>query len=546
MATAVGCRSQCGANSVSATFVARRLVTHLLGCHVTDVVLAPGSRSGPLARAFAAADAQGLLRLHVRIDEREAAFLALGMGKVTGRWTPVVTTSGTAAANLHPAMLEALHSGVRLLAVTADRPSRLRGTGANQTTVQPGIFPGIPTVDEVEQLDVAASCPQHLNLELDEPLTEAVEWQFEPGSDAAPTSHLDEVLPVRPGPRTVVIAGDRPPRQISAGGAPTGLCARQVAEAGNWPLIAEPSSGSRTGLALTSGRLLLGRPDLVERVERVVSFGHSTLGRSTTALLSRDLEIVHVGDQSTFPVPAGPRVDFGAGVEVAGDDDPAWLAEWRAADAATTSAIQDVLAHAGPEADPLRVAAGVWAAVPPEGLLVVGSSNPIRDLDLVAAPFPVGERRKVIANRGLAGIDGVLSTAIGAALARRSSAAFAYVGDLTFLHGSNGLLIGPGEPRPDLTIVVANDDGGSIFAALEQGAPEFADSFERVFATPTGADIGGLCSAMGVLHERVDVAGLPDALSKGAEGIRVVEVPVPRDTRRQLSAAVAAVVQSVQ
>lgn len=513
---------------MSATSTARRLVMHLLGCHVTDVVIAPGSRSGPLARAFAAADAQGLLRLHVRIDEREAAFLALGMARVTKRWTPVVTTSGTAVANLHPAMLEALHSGVPLMAITADRPARLRGTGANQTTAQPGIFPGIPSVERVEQAGFAAVGPEHLNLELDEPLTQAVDWDFPVNGSLDRGEVPAPRLTLSPGPRTVVIAGDRSSRR-----------ARQIAEAGNWPLIAEPSSGSRTGPALASGRLLLGRPDLVERVERVVSFGHSTLGRSTTALLSGDLEVVHVGDQSTFPVRAGSQVSFIDEVEVAEPDDPSWLAEWQAADAAITTAVRALLQTAGPEADPLRVAAAVWDAVPPEGLLTVGSSNPIRDLDIVADPFPVGERRKVIANRGLAGIDGVLSTAIGAALARRSSTALAYVGDLTFLHGSNGLLIGPGEPRPDLTIVVANDDGGSIFAALEQGAPEFADSFERVFATPTGANIGGLCAAFGIVHVRVDAAALPDVLAKPVSGIRVVEVPIPRETRRVLAAALA-------
>ena len=193
------------------------------------------------------------------------------------------------------------------------------------------------------------------------------------------------------------------------------------------------------------------------------------------------------------------------------------------------------------QVSPLRVAAAVWAAVPPEGLLVVGPSNPIRDLDVVAQPFPVGKRRKVVSNRGLSGIDGVLSTAVGAALGRRSSAALAYVGDLTFLHGSNGLLIGPDEPRPDLTIVVVNDDGGSIFSVLEQGAPEYADSFERVFGTPTGANIGALCAGFGIGHERVDVAALPETLAKTSSGIRVVEVPVPRNARRELSAAISGV-----
>jgi 2-succinyl-5-enolpyruvyl-6-hydroxy-3-cyclohexene-1-carboxylate synthase len=418
---------------------------------------------------------------------------------------------------------------VPLLAITADRPAMLRGTGANQTTVQPGIFPGIPTIERVNQLwPIRVALPTHLNLELDEPLTEAVDWDFPVAGALSRLVEPDEALLLPPGPRTVVIAGDRSSRR-----------ARQVAEAGNWPLIAEPSSGSRTGPALTSGRLLLGRPDLADRVERVISFGHSTIGRSTVALLSRDIEIVHVGDQSTFPVATGPRVSFVDEVDVADADDPTWLEEWRSADAAVTAAVASAIESAGPEADPLRAAASVWAAVPADGLLVVGSSNPIRDLDLVAPPFPVGQRRKVISNRGLAGIDGVLSTAIGAALARQSSTALAYVGDLTFLHGSNGLLIGPGEPRPDLTVVVANDDGGSIFAALEQGAPEFADSFERVFATPTGANIGELCAAFGIAHERVEAAALPNALAKAVSGIRVVEVPVPRDARRKLSSAIA-------
>jgi len=518
---------------VSASAVALELVNRLVALGTTDIVVAPGSRSGPLARAIAAADAQGLLRLHVRIDEREAGFLALGMAKVTGRVTPVVTTSGTAVANLHPALLEALHANAPLLAVTADRPARLRGTGANQTTAQPGIFPGVAFVEAIDQLPAAG--PAHLNVELDEPLTEAVEWEFDPRLQAVPAETPRRSVELPSGPRTVVIAGDRSSRR-----------ARQVAEAGNWPLIAEPSSGSRTGPALTSGRLLLGRSALADRVERVISFGHSTLGRATTALLSRDIEIVHVGDQSTFPIPAGPRVDFVDEVEVGSADDPTWLEEWQAADAVVSAAVAAEIDAAGDEADPLRVAAAVWAAVPPEGLLVVGASNPIRDLDLVASAFPVGERRKVVANRGLAGIDGTLSTAIGAALGRRSSSALAYVGDLTFLHGSNGLVIGPGEPRPDLTIVVANDDGGSIFAMLEQGAPEFADTFERVFATPTGANIGGLCAAFGIAHERADAATLPDVLAKSTSGIRVVEVPVPRDARRLLAARLAALVHDAQ
>ncbi|MDX6233598.1 MAG: 2-succinyl-5-enolpyruvyl-6-hydroxy-3-cyclohexene-carboxylate synthase, partial [Nocardioidaceae bacterium] len=232
---------------------------------------------------------------------------------------------------------------------------------------------------------------------------------------------------------------------------------------------------------------------------------------------------------------------FAEAVDHAGQDDPAWLAAWHEADGKATQAIDAELDGS----TPYDVARTINAAVPPEGLLFIGSSNPIRDLDLVARPYTVGERRLIIANRGLAGIDGVLSSAIGAALARTSSRSIAYVGDLTFLHGSNGLLIGPAEPRPDLTIVVANDDGGSIFSTLEQGAPEYAATFERVYATPTGADIAALCKGYGVSHRRVEPTDLAAALEEEVTGIRVIEVPVDRAGRRDLTARIGAAVRAV-
>lgn len=509
---------------MSATSTARALVRELVAADVHDAVLSPGSRSGPLAMALAAADEQGLIRLHVRLDEREAGFLALGLAKASHRLAPVITTSGTAVANLHPAMLEALHAGVPLLAVTADRPARLRGTGANQTTDQREIFPGVPFVDRV---DAILGGPAHLNLELDEPLIEAIEWDFTNTSSSEYSDSYDEVdsVDLPTGPRTVVVAGDDAKQP-----------ARILARDAGWPLLAEPSSGSRNGdEALIAYRLLLRHSPLAAQIERVVSFGHATLSRPVTQLLARnDIEIVHVGDQSTFPVPAGPNVRFVQMANAESREDSDWLKSWKTADAAATSAIDDVLDGS----TPYDVAKTVNAAVPPGGMLFIGSSNPIRDLDLVARPYTVGERRLLIANRGLAGIDGTLSTAIGAALSRPSSSAFAYVGDLTFLHGSNGLLIGPDEPRPDLTIIVASDDGGSIFSTLEQGAPEYAATFERVFATPTRAHIGGLCTAYGIPHRRLAPADLAAALGEQVAGIRVLEVPLDRSDRRDLTASI--------
>jgi 2-succinyl-5-enolpyruvyl-6-hydroxy-3-cyclohexene-1-carboxylate synthase len=339
-----------------------------------------------------------------------------------------------------------------------------------------------------------------------------------------------EPFRLEPGPLTVVVAGDdaRQP-------------ARVLARDARWPLLAEPSSGSRNGEALVSYRLLLAHSPLADRVERVVSLGHATLTRPVARLLARtDVPVVHVGTQATFPVPAGPGVTFVDAVETPAPDASTWLDDWRAADALATATVDGLTADTHYD-----VARAVNAAVPPGGLLFVGSSSPVRDLDLVARPYPVGEKRLVLANRGLAGIDGVLSSAIGAALGRPSTRALAYVGDLTFLHGSNGLLIAPGEPRPDLTIVVASDDGGSIFTTLEQGAPDYADAFERVFATPTGADIGLLCRGYGVPHRRVAVPDLAAALDEDVTGLRVLEVPIDRTTRRDLDATVGAAVRAV-
>jgi 2-succinyl-5-enolpyruvyl-6-hydroxy-3-cyclohexene-1-carboxylate synthase len=333
------------------------------------------------------------------------------------------------------------------------------------------------------------------------------------------------------GPRTVVVAGDD-----------AGPPARVLAEGANWPLLAEPTSGARTGThALRTYRLLLDSP-LADRIERVVVTGHPTLSRPVTRLISRsDLEVLSVPSAvtgvATDPgrvarrLPSMPVVD--------GHDDDGWLDEWRAADA-RLSARLDSLAADGPDALPLRVAAEVARAVPAGGMLVVGSSQPIRDLDLMARPYPAGERRLVLANRGLSGIDGTVSTAIGAALARPSPRSLAYLGDLTFLHDSTALVIGPDEPRPDLTVVVANDDGGAIFASLEQGAPAFAAAFERVFVTSHRTDLAALCAASGTPYRRAETTDqLGRMLAEPATGIRVVEVPVPRSRRRDLSARIA-------
>jgi 2-succinyl-5-enolpyruvyl-6-hydroxy-3-cyclohexene-1-carboxylate synthase len=534
----------------TSTDLARAVIGHLVENGVGEIVLAPGSRNAPLSfAAYDAADA-GLIRLHTRIDERSAGFLALGLTKV-GSSAAVICTSGTAVANLHPAMLEAAHAGVRLIAVTADRPSRLRGTGANQTTDQVGIFgPLIPTADisrtapDVAQALAGVSGaahqgpPLHLNLQLDDPLVPEDRWtadlpdapeqegrrgwrRFQNDGAAVAIPH---------GPRTVVVAGDD-----------AGPPARTLAERAQWPLLAEPSSGSRTGThAIRTYRLLLGSR-LADEVERVVVLGHPTLSRPISRLLARD--DVEVWSGPSYGVWTGrpygvdhpfDRLTVDEGVETD------WLDRWLDADARVSRDLDRLLA-AEPGLTPYDAAGAVAQALPREGLLVVGASNPIRDLDLMVPRYEVGGRRKVIANRGLSGIDGVVSTAVGAALGRRSDRSLALVGDVTFLHDSNGLVLGPDEPRPDLTIVVVNDDGGSIFATLEQGAEQYADRYDRLFGTPHGVDLASLCAATRTPHLKVTSRPeLEQALASPNGGIEVVEAVVRRDDRRALDARIRA------
>lgn len=518
---------------MNATETARAVVTALVRAGVTEVVVAPGSRNAPLSFAAYDAAAAGLVRLHTRIDERSAGFLALGLTK-NGNRAAVVCTSGTGVANLHPAVLEAAHAGVPLVVVTADRPTRLRGTNANQTTDQVGVFgPLVATQDAAGPLDLDQLTVVHVNVPLDDPLLPEDRWEPEiaPGDGSVRATAMP-MTRLEAGPRTVVVAGDD-----------SGPPARQLAQSGGWPLLAEPSSGSRTGPnALRTYRLLLDGP-LGERIERVVVCGHPTLSRPVSRLLARaDVRVIDtpsrgVWTERPFPVderlPAVPHVD--------GPDDPAWLEEWHAADASVSRQL-DALLAAEPDLTPHEVAGAAARALPVGGLLVVGASSPIRDLDLMVPRYEVGARRKVIANRGLSGIDGTISTAIGAALARPDSTrSFALMGDVTFLHDANGLVIGPGEPVPDLTIVVVNDDGGSIFTMLEQGDAAYDDRFEKLFGTPHGVDLAALCAATRTPHWKVgSLAELEQALASPNGGIEVVEVVVRRDNRRELDARIRA------
>ncbi len=558
-----------------AVALARVLVDELVRCGVTEAVLAPGSRSAPLAFALADADSTGRLRLHVRIDERSAGFLALGLAKASDAPVAVVTTSGTATANLHPAVLEASASGVPVVVLTADRPPELRATGASQTVDQVELYGdavrlfhevGVPTGRPEENAYVRALVcravaaalgtvssrpgPVHLNLAFREPLVPSATGpailpaELAGRSDGAPWTVLQPIDVPAPAAdawpaRCVVVVGDCDPME--------GAAAARLAAARGWPVIAEPSSGARNGPnALRLGHLMLGEQRWLEAhlPECVLVVGHPTLHRQVGALLRRpDVRVEVVAARGDWADPGRSAAAVLAGVPTEGSHHPAvdaqWLAAWRTADAAAATVVRDADDASGTLSG-ASVAAGLLAALPAGSLLVCGSSMPIRDLAM-AEPR---EGVTVLANRGAAGIDGTVSTAIGAALAWQSGGggpAFALLGDLTYLHDSGGLVLGPDEPRPDLAIVVVNNDGGAIFSLLEQGSPALAGSYERIFGTPHGVDFAALCGATGTPHTRVStVAELVVAATDPRGGLHVVEIRIARTGDRARAEAIRA------
>jgi 2-succinyl-5-enolpyruvyl-6-hydroxy-3-cyclohexene-1-carboxylate synthase len=536
------------------------LVDELVRCGVREAVLCPGSRSAPLAYALQEADREGRLRLHVRVDERSAGFLALGLAKLTRVPAVVVTTSGTAVANLHPAVLEAHHGQVPLLVLSADRPPELRGTGANQTTTQPGIFgPGLRWSGELGAPErrvgqvaswrstlcraVAASRgrpggvpgPAHLNVPLREPLvpTEGDAWPepLQGRPDGAPWVSVPagppgDAPPVDPEPRTLVVVGDLPePGQVEK--------ALAWARASGWPVVAEPFGAGAEG-AVPHGPLLLGVEAWLDQYcpDRVITVGRITLARPVARLLRREgvrVETVAASPEWVDPAHTVAAVHgLGTLQTPVPCGDAGWAQAWHDAGAALAKAVTD----AGlPWPSGLAVAHTLLSAAAPGAVLFVGSSNAVRDLDLSGDRG--GSGPAVTANRGLAGIDGCVSTSVGLALAG-AQPTYALLGDLTFLHDANGLLIGPHEPRPDLTVVVANDDGGGIFTLLEPGEPARAADFERVFGTPTGSDLRALCAAHQVAHEVVQTReALVAAVARPPRGLRVVEVPLDRAGHRE-------------
>ncbi|HWC41492.1 MAG TPA: 2-succinyl-5-enolpyruvyl-6-hydroxy-3-cyclohexene-1-carboxylic-acid synthase [Actinomycetota bacterium] len=560
------------------------LVDELARAGLTDACLAPGSRSAPLALALA--EHPGIT-VHVHLDERSAAFFALGAAKRSGRPVAVVCTSGTAAANFHPAVLEADQARTPLLVLTADRPPELRGTGANQATDQLKLYGpavrwfcevGVPGDDPgagrywrslasraVAEATGAPAGPVHLNLAFAEPLVPPV-LAGEPapgrpdrapwtaarpaGTAADPRDVAGLAEAVRANPDGLLVAGwgvDLDP------GVADGFAA-----ASGWPVLADPLSGARRGPAAVSaydGLVRAPRFAAAHRPGLVVRTGAAPTSKALTGWLDESVPQVLVD-------PAGGWLDPGRAASVRLTADPSallaavtaqlggprpgpprpWLGEWLDADRLAREAIDGLLDD---WAEPFegRVARDLVAWMPDGGTLVVGSSMPVRDVDAFAAPR---DGLRFVANRGLSGIDGFVATALGVAAAGTEPVA-ALCGDLTLLHDASSLLGAAGRPR-GAVLVVCDNDGGGIFSFLPQARLP-ADLFEPLFGTPHGLDLTALAAAARVPATVVEKAGglvpaLDAALAAG--GTRLVVVRGERAANlarhRAVTEAVAAVV----
>ena len=554
---------------------ARALVDELVAAGVDGVVVSPGSRSTPLTMAAARSDD---LRVFSQLDERSAAYFALGRARRTGSVTPLICTSGTAAANYHPAVMEASEGRVPLLALTADRPPELRDSGANQTADQEKLYGDAvrfykdlpepaPNDRALRSLRTTVSRavgtaegsdpgPVHLNVPFKKPLEptrvpDDVPADLDPVATAGRDGPYVDVTPGSPEPgdeelralanelaatdRGLIVAGPADPPGIDA------ESVTALSHATGFPVVADPLSGVRYG-GHTRVAPVIGAYDAYLSADVAGEAGSAPgwsdpevvlrLGASPTSKNLREYLAGAGADQYQVD-PAGRwrEAEFTATDLVVaepsrlcarlsrlgggGGGDPDWRAQWEEADRAAR-AIHDREPDALPdpsepvpfhEGDALRVVAD---ALPDPATLFVSNSMPVRDLDRFVGPTTASVT--ALGNRGVSGIDGIVSSALGAGSATTDDLTLV-VGDLALYHDTNGLLA-LDRCDVDATVVLINNDGGGIFHALpiESFEPEFTESFK----TPHGIEFEPMADLHGLAYARVDAR--PEAVGDGSEG----------------------------
>ncbi len=501
-----------------ATALARATIRQLIELGVAHFVLSPGSRNAPLSIALYEANERGLIELHVKIDERGAAYFALGIAKATKNYAAIICTSGTAAANYHPAALEALHANNKLLIITADRPERLRKTGANQTTNQVDIFPGIRTHDITFPTPVTlGSGPVHLNIQFDEPLLKDDKTDWLTGLKVAEIKSTNEKTTKRirlSGNGLVVIGHDQ--------GGLEGSEVLEFAEKLGLPVIAENPISYPDAIAHSSIFLADEKVREFLKPDFLFVIGRTTLSRSINTFIGSAARtyVVDARIQTIDTARSGTEIFFELPTVELESLSTSWVSDWNNVGAIAHNEI--VNNDSWSESTAVASIAGL---IPTQSALFIGSSRPVRDVEAFASPR---SGVNVFANRGLAGIDGNISTTFGIALQFENT--YAILGDLTFLHDLTALL---SPPNVNLTIFVIDNNGGGIFSTLPQAG---VVGFETIFGTPQNKDLAKLIAGFGIQTDRVKtVSDLERIIAHGQNGIKVVIVEVP-DREKMASA----------
>lgn len=500
------------ANAITSTALARSIVQSCLDSGAEQVVIAPGSRNAPLSWAFAQAEKAGLIKIQVRIDERDAGFLALGIAKATKKPVPVVVTSGSAVANLMPAIVEAFHSAVPVIVLSADRPASARGQSAPQTINQFGLFGTFVK----SQIDVAASNtvaldvskviestisgrpgPVQVNMQFEMPLMpDENEMVWQPNAPSLNSMSKTEChqKEIEVSGHGIFVVGDSAdPEAVEE--------INHFSQEIGWPIIWEPTANAHLLPNAISHGVVVLQAGIAPKVEVVVTLGTVGLSRAILGLLKSVPTHLAIHSETAGPDRPDPVSSANEILEcvpkLKTTVDPEWLGQWQSLDNKAATSIAAALAPdtlSGPSAAQL-----VWNQAGENDQLFVAASWPVRHLEAYAS------KRKglqVFGNRGANGIDGLISTATGVAIGTEKRTVL-LMGDIAFLHDLGGLNLGEGQYQPNLTIVVLDNNGSGIFSQLEQGADEYKEHYEKVFGTPHGKDLWVIAESLGIPAKQV-------------------------------------------
>jgi 2-succinyl-5-enolpyruvyl-6-hydroxy-3-cyclohexene-1-carboxylate synthase len=491
----------------NSTKLAHSLLRQLIEVGVSDFVISPGSRNAPLAIALGEAASKEIIDLHIKIDERGSAYYALGISKASNNYVAVICTSGTAAANFHPAALEAFHSNNKLILITADRPARLRKTGANQTTDQVNIYSVVKTHDfaaEIEIKKLLTGSPVHLNVQFDEPLIESEKTDWLAGLKILLPNYENKISGrLEVGSGVLIIGHDRAGYSVAE--------VNTFVSKLNWPVFSEDPISFPQSIAHAS--LFLSDPQIAAKLtpENVIVIGRTTLSRSINTFINLAKKVIVI-DPRTADIDSKREADLilkalpNEVVSVKSDQ-----SIWHVASDAAAIQLENLV-----WSEQLAITT-ICELLPDESALFVGSSRPVRDIEAFAHPR---SGVSVFANRGLAGIDGNISTVFG--VTNEFERTTAILGDLTFLHDISALT---NATVGNLRIFVIDNNGGGIFSTLPQAN---TGNFEQLFGTPHNLDLLKVIAGFGVSVIKITNLGeLQSAASKEIKGFEVVVVNVP-------------------